>query len=64
MRNWILRSWLRSIRQWRMPAALLLLGCALLHNGCADAFIPPPENRPLTPYQEVPEPHLGKPADW
>jgi hypothetical protein len=63
MQNWISRSLSRSTCPWRVPAVLLLLGCALLHNGCADAFIPPPENRPVTPYEEAPEPHLGKPAD-
>jgi hypothetical protein len=63
MQNWILGLWPRSIRQWRVPAALLLLICALLNNGCAQGFIPPPENPPLRHYEETPEPHLGKPAD-
>lgn len=63
MQNWISRSLSRSTRQWRVPVALLFLGCALLNYGCADAFIPPPQNPPLSHYEEHPEPHLGKPAD-
>jgi hypothetical protein len=50
----------------RVVAALLLFGCALLNNGCADdAFLPQPENLPpgqSAPTDDTPQP-LQPPTD-
>lgn len=50
---------------WRALVCLLLLGCVLFNNGCAnDAFIPPPEDLPQgqTPPEPEPAP-LQPPGD-
>lgn len=53
-----------SFRRW--AAALFLLGCALLNNGCADGpFLPQPENLPAdqsAPSDDTPQP-LQPPSD-